>query len=53
MKVNIKCEQHPKYKAVGAPMCEACKVLYWLKEDGFRAFSDGSRLCLVKTRKKP
>lgn len=61
MKVDIKCTKHPKYIAIEYPYscCNACQVLYWLAEAGYRDMPDDSRLRAKgakprrKTRKKP
>lgn len=55
MKVDIRCEKHPKYTAQREPQsCDACEILYWLRQEGFRYMRDGGSLELVpkKSRKK-
>jgi hypothetical protein len=55
MKFDLKCTQHPKYQAKRHPYgeCAACLTLYYLVHMKFRMLDDGSKLAVVKTRKKP
>jgi hypothetical protein len=55
MQFDLQCETHPKYQAKRRPRahCEACKALYYLTRDGFRALADGGALEVVKPLTTP